>query len=280
VTKDKVEVKGVNFDWDNLIGKSVKLKFKWIERTNINIQSLDDFHWSMEDYYECTLPVILSYVKPDSSSWGNVNFFCAGNFKIGFSVNVFISSWSIAGYNIIQKDGSGSVTMSFPTGDDCYIWMNVRYRYEKWVMYLDNKPINRMEIVFVKDFYPSTITKGTSKNVQLPEVDEWEYKGAYTSTRSDYPYYELSISNFGTDHLAIDCMKFIEILKRIGKISSQAVSIASAIGLFTDVDFEYDNIVAFYFSVRLYSNSNKTHHIWLAKSKAVTTAQQIYVRVE
>lgn len=289
VSKDKIAVKGVNFDWDHLKSKSVELKFKEIDelkklssRLDLeNFHTLDDFYWSIEDVYERTLPVILCYINPDDSSWGAVDFFCAGNFKVGFSVNVFMGSWSVAGYNVIQKDDYGSAMASFPTGDDYYIWMDVRYRYEKWVMYLDDEPISTMEIIYVKDFYPSTIAGVTYKppNAQLPDVDEWEYK-YYTSTRRDYPYYELDVSNFGADHFAIDCMKFIDALVLAGKISSRAATAASAIGLFTDVDFEYDDVVSFYFSVVLYSNSGKTHHVRLAKSKAVITAPQIYIDVD
>ena len=290
VSKDKVAISGVNFDWDNLKSKSVKLKFKQseelkklISRLNSkDIHTLDDLYWSIEDYYEYTLPVILSYVTPDSSSWGTMDYYYAINRKVGFSVNVFISSWSIAGYNIIQKNNYGSATASFPRGDDYYIWMNVRYRYEKWVMYLDDEPISTMELVFVKDLYPHTMTKGTSKpsNALLPEIDSWNYKGKYTSTRSDYPYYEFSTSNFGTNHFAIDCMKFIEILKWIGKISGKAATAASVIGLFVDVNFKYDNVEAFYFSIRLYSNPSEVHYVWLAESEAITSAPQIYVDVD
>ncbi|WP_290623806.1 hypothetical protein [Archaeoglobus sp. UBA231] len=285
-----VDVKGVNLDWDDLKGKEVKLEFREDESLKRVIsklstqfeqpQPLGDLYWAIEDSYEYTLPVVLSYVKPDSSTWGTMDYFYAINKKVGFSVNVFISSWSITEYNIIQKYDSGSAKASFTTGDDYYIWMNVRYRYEKWVYYLDDDPILTMELIFVKDFYPNTITKSTYKpwNAQLPEIDDWDYKGTYTSATYTYPYYELSVSNFGTDHFAIDCMKFIDILKTVGKISSKAVTAATSIGLFTDVDFKYDNVEAFYFGLALYSDPGITHTVRLAESEAATSAPQIYIK--
>ncbi len=92
--------------------KKIKLGFKEDERVTKAIsklsfdkpQPLEDLYWAIEDSYEYTLPVVLSYVKPDSTTWGNMGYYYAKNQKVGFGVNTFISSWSISGYNIIQKE--------------------------------------------------------------------------------------------------------------------------------------------------------------------------------
>jgi hypothetical protein len=284
-----VDVKGVNLDWGDLGSKKIKLEFREDERVKKAIsklsfdkpQPLGDLYWAIEDSYEYTLPVVLSYVKPDSSTWGNMDYYYAKNQKVGFGVNTFISSWSIAGYNIIQKREDKGVTGPFDVGDDYYVWMDVRYRYEKWVYYLDDDPILTMEHVFVKDFYPGTITAGTTKpaSARLAAVDSWESKGSYTATSSTYPYYVFTIHTMTTDHFAIDCLKFIDALVLAGKISGRAATAAGAIGLFVDVDFKYDNIEAFYFSVVLYSYPGTTHRVYMAESEAVASVPVIYFNV-
>jgi hypothetical protein len=284
-----VDVKGVNLDWGDLGSKKIKLEFREDERVKKAIsklsfdkpQPLGDLYWAIEDSYEYTLPVVLSYVKPDSSTWGNMDYYYAKNQKVGFGVNTFISSWSIAGYNIIQKNDAGSDIYSFTKGDDCYIWMNVRYRYEKWVYYLDDDPILTMEHVFVKDFYPETIRAGTTKpaSARLAAVDSWESKGSYTATSYDKAYYLFNVYDLNTDHFAIDCLKFIDALVLAGKISGRAATAAGAIGLFVDVDFKYDNIEAFDIDLALYSYPGITHEVRMAKSVAVASVPAVYFEV-
>ncbi|MBO8179910.1 MAG: hypothetical protein H0Z19_05435 [Archaeoglobus sp.] len=288
VSEKGVDVKGVNLDWDDLRSEEVKLKFREDEKVKKAISKLEqpqplssDLYWAIEDYYEYTLHVVLSYVKPDSSTWGVMDFFYGRYLKVGFAVNTFINSWSVAGYNIIQKRNDKGVTGPFDVGDDCYIWMNVRYRYEKWVYYLDDDPILTMEHVYVKDFYPETITAGTSKptNARLVPVDSWSYIGSYTARSSTYPYYLFNVFDLTTDHLAIDCLKFIDALVLAGKISGRAATAAGAIGLFVDVDFEYDNVVAFDIDLALYSYPGTTHTVYMAESEAVKSVPAVYFEV-
>ncbi|WP_456330108.1 hypothetical protein, partial [Archaeoglobus sp.] len=288
VSENGVDVKGVNLDWDDLRSEEVKLKFREDEKVKKAISKLEqpqplssDLYWAIEDYCEYTLPVVLSYVKPDGNSWGSLHYYYAKNQKVGFAVNTFINSWSVAGYNIIQKRNDKGVTGPFDVGDDCYIWMNVRYRYEKWVYYLDDDPILTMEHVYVKDFYPETITAGTSKptNARLVPVDSWNYMGSYTARSSTYPYYVFTTHSMSTDHLAIDCLKFIDALVLAGKISGRAATAAELIGLFVDVDFKYDNIEAFYFSLLLYSYPGTTHTVYMAESEAVKSVPAVYFEV-
>ncbi|WP_276627667.1 MULTISPECIES: hypothetical protein [Archaeoglobus] len=289
VSEKGVDVKGINLDWESMESKKIKLGFKEDERVTKAIsklsfdkpQPLEDLYWAIEDSYEYTLPVVLSYVKPDSTTWGNMGYYYAKNQKVGFGVNTFISSWSISGYNIIQKREDKGVTGVFDVGEDCYIWMDVRYRYEKWVYYLDDEPILTMEHVYVKDFYPETLTAGTSKpsNARFVPVDSWEFKGSYTATRLTYPYYVFTTHYMTTDHFAIDCLKFIDALVLAGKISGRAATAAGAIGLFVDVDFKYDNIEAFYFSVVLYSYPKTTHRVYMAESEAVASVPAVYFNV-
>jgi hypothetical protein len=242
VSEKGVDVKGINLDWESLESKKIKLEFRGDGRVTKTISKLsfdkprplEDLYWAIEDSYEYTLPVVLSYVKPDSNSWGDIDYYYAKNHKVGFGVNTFISSWSISGYNIIQKNAHGWDGYDFTTGDDCYVWMDVRYRYEKWVYYLDDGPILTMEHVYVKDFYPETIRAGTSKpsNARFVSVDNWEFKGSYTALNHDKAYYEFRVGDLNTDHFAIDCLKFIDALVLAGKISGRAA--AGAIGLFVD----------------------------------------------
>lgn len=282
VSEKGVDVKGVNLDWDDLRAEKVELDFRENgELKKISESPLDDLYWVIEDSYEYTLPVVLSYVENEGDSWGSMHYYYAKNHKVGFAVNAFISSWSVAGYNIVQKRNNKGVTLPLDVGEDGYVWMDVRYRYEKWVYYLDEDPILTMELVFVNDFYPESLTARTARpaTAGFVSVDSWTFKGRYVADTSTYPYYVFTTYSMSTDKFAIDCMKFIDILVLTGKISGRAANAAGVIGLFVGVDFEYDNFKAFYFSVVLYSYPGTTHRVYMAESEAVGSVPAVYFKV-
>ncbi len=177
-----------------------------------------------------------------------------------------MNSWIVAGYSFISKHETKGIARPFDVGQEYYVWMDVKYRYEKVVIYLDDESISKIELIYVVDFYPSTMNGGTSKpaNAQLVEVDGWDYKGIHSSSSSTYPYYTFDTYDLQTDRFAIDCLKFIQILTTIGKISGRAAAAAKAVNLSTIVSSECEGPTAFYFNVRLYSNPNTLHEVWIA----------------
>lgn len=255
ITKDgRVALESINFRWDKMTqSTTITPKFRKLQKTveevsrgkmsksSKDVQPLAGYYQWLDDYYEWTAPTIVAQVTPDSSTFGDISYTYFINKKVGFSINVFVDSdWTrLTSYNIVQKDEGGKHSGSFATGQNYYIWMNVKYRYERWGIHIDGYTFYE-EYVYVKDFYPSTLDGGTSKpsNAQIPPVDYWIYEGSYTSQGYDQPYYTFSIWDLGTNNFAMDVLKFIDVLEMAGKISSAAAQKASLIGLFIDVSFE------------------------------------------
>jgi len=290
VTKDgKVSVESVNFNWDKMPqSKAVTLKFKTLKNAvktasaqADGVQPLGYYSRTLVDSEDWTAPTIVAQVTPDSTTKGYISYAYSINKKVGFSINAFVDSdWTrLASYNIVQKNKRGSHYANFPKGSPYYIWMNVKYRYEKWRVY-SNGWMWYEEYVYVKDFYPSTITGGTSKpsNAQTPPVDSWIDEGVHPST-GNKGYYAFHISNLTTNDFAVDVLKFIDYLEMMGKISAAAAQKASLIGLFIDVGFEYDSLKAFDFDLSLDSDVQTTHHVWRAESTDMATVPVLYFKV-
>ncbi|AEK72494.1 hypothetical protein GQS_02965 [Thermococcus sp. 4557] len=291
VTKDgKVSIETISFNWDKMPqSKAVTPKFKALkntvktssEQTN-DVQPLYYYSRTLVDSYEWTAPTIVAQVTPDSSTKGYISYTYFINKKVGFSINAFVDTdWTrLASYNIIQKEESGKHASGFAEGSSYYIWMNVKYRYEKWRVYSAGW-VWYEEYVYVKDFYPSTINGGTSKpsNAQVPPIDRWIDEGVHSSTGRE-PYYNYSMWNLDTSNFAVDALKFIDILELMGKISESAAQKATLIGLFIDVGFEYDNMKAFDFDLSLDSDIQATHHVWRGESTDMTTVPVLYFDVD
>ncbi len=283
VTKDgRIAVENVNFRWDKLpSSKVIYPKFKSVspaKSNDVHVMVPEYYEW-LDDSYEWSGNVILTKVQPDNTSWGTVDYSYFKNKNVGFKVYVFVDTdWTGKGYHIISKNDAGAHTGSFATGQNYYVWMKVKYRYERWGVYCAGD-IYYKEYIYVIDFYPSTINGGTSKpeDAQTVPVDDYIYEGTKTSTSHDIPYYTFTLWNLDQKEVAIDCLKFIEVLKTLGKISSKAASAADAIGLFIGVNFEYDDTCGFYCSVRLYSNPNIAHPVYRAVTQAVDTTPAIYI---
>lgn len=290
VTKDgRVSVKSVNFNWDKMPqSKAITPKFKRLKNV-VKTASVQTDGVQPLGYYTRTLvaseewgaPTIVAQVIPDSSTKGYISYAYSTDKKVGFSINAFVDSeWTrLASYNIIQKNEGGSHYANFPKGSPYYIWMTVQYRYEKWRVYSDGWMWFE-EYVYVKDFYPRTISGGTSKptDAQTPPVDSWIDEGVYLSSGST-GYYAFHISDITTNDFAVDVLKFIDYLEKMGKISAIAAQKASLIGLFIDVGFEYDNIQAFDFDLSLDSDVQTTHHVWRAESTDIATVPILYFKV-
>lgn len=273
VTKDgNVSIESVSFDWKELPqSRGVVPKFRPLknavktssEQTN-DVQPLYYYSRTLVDSYEWTAPTVVAQVIPDSSTKGYISYTYSINKKVGFSINAFVDKdWTrLASYNIVQKDETGSHYANFPQGSPYYIWMNVKYRYERWRVYSAGW-VWYEEYVYVKDFYPSTITGGTSKpsDAQVPPIDRWIDEGVHEST-GDIGYYAFHIWDLNTSDFAVDVLKFIDILEAVGKISETAAEKASLVGLFIDVGFEYDNMKAFDFDLSLDSDVQTRHHVW------------------
>ena len=224
----------------------------------------------------------MAQVTPDSTTKGYISYAYSINKKVGFSINVFADSdWTrLTSYNIIQKNKSGSHYSNFPKGQNYYIWMDFTYRWERWGIHIDGQTFYE-DYVYIADFDPSTLTGGTSKpsNAQTPPVDKWIYEGSYYSTGNE-GYYAFHISNLDTNDIAVDALKFIEVLKRLRKISTAAAEKASVIGLFIDVGFKYDGMIAFDFDLSLDSDVRGTHDVWRTESTDVNTVPILYFDVD
>lgn len=291
VTKDgNVSIESVSFDWKELPqSRGVVPKFRPLKnavktsnkQTN-DVQPLYYYSRTLVDSYEWTAPTMVARVIPDSSTKGYISYTYFINKKVGFSINAFVDTdWTrLASYNIIRKEESGKHASGFPKGSPYYIWMNVKYRYERWRVYSAGWMWYE-EYVYVKDFYPSTISGGTSKpaDAQLPPIDKWVDDGVYTSTGIE-PYYTFYLWNLDMDSFAIDVLKFIDILEAVGKISKTAAERASLIGLFIDVSFEYDNMKAFDFDLSLDSDVQTSHHVWRGESTDISTVHVLSFKVD
>jgi len=290
VTKDgRVSVESVNFNWDKLPqSKAITPKFKRVKNAvktasvqTDGVQPLGYYSRTLVDSEEWEAPTIVALVIPDSSTKGYISYRYFINKKVGFSINAFVDSeWTrLVSYNIVQKDEDGKHASNFPKGSPYYIWMNVTYRYEKWRVYSAGWMWYE-EYVYVKDFYPGTITGGTSKptDAQTPPVDSWIDEGVHTST-GNKGYYAFSMEDLDRNNFAVDALKFIDYLEMMGKISATAAQKASLIGLFIDVGFEYDSLKAFDFDLSLDSDVQTTHHVWRAESMDIATVPVLYFKV-
>ncbi len=290
----KVFVQGINLFWNNLTG-TANIALEPLEDVNVKKDSLNNVDYGEEleplngcwetrnlvDSYEQTRDVALAKVSPDSETWGTIDYSYAINRKVGFRVNVFIeSAWTSAGFHIINKDSHGFHSEEFYYGE-YYIWMKVTYRFEKWHVYgiCDGEIIDYYEeYVYVKDFYPGTINGGTTlpSGAEMPPIDSWKDEGVHTSTESNVPYYKKVTGTWGSDSFAIDALKFIDVLTVLGKISGKAATAASIIGLFIDVNFVYENMEAFYFAIRFFSDSGISHRVYYGESYDYQWAPVLY----
>ncbi|MEM4482186.1 MAG: hypothetical protein QXE66_06775 [Desulfurococcaceae archaeon] len=234
------------------------------------------------DEYEWTAPTVVTKVSPDSITWGTVAYGYFINRQIEFRVSVFIESqWTSAGFFIVNKNSAGSHGADFLPGQEYYVWMNFKYRYEKWRVY-GRCDLTRFdyyeEYVYTADFYPETISGGpTPPDAQLPSVDSWVYEGKYNATSPYIAYYYFSYSNFGSTSFAIDALKFISVLSLIGKISSSAATAATIIGLIISVNFVYNNQYSFYFHIWLRSNPGTVHSVYRALTLDDQSVPVLYI---
>ncbi|ASJ07657.1 hypothetical protein A3L08_05985 [Thermococcus pacificus] len=291
VTKDgNVSIESVGFEWDRMPQswvvtpkfRTLKNAVKTSSKQTNDVHPLYYYSRTLVDSYEWTAPTIVAQVIPDSSTKGYISYTYFINKKVGFSINAFVDTdWTrLTSYNIIQKDESGKHASGFSVGSPYYIWMNVTYRYERWRVYSAGW-VWYEEYVYVKDFYPSTISGGTSKpsNAQVPPIDRWIDEGVYEST-GDIGYYAFHIWDLDTSDFAMDVLKFIDVLELMGKISETAAQKATLIGLFIDVGFEYDNMKAFDFDLSLDSGVQTSHHVWRGESTDISTVPVLYFNVD
>ncbi len=253
-----------------------------IKIQNSNIQPLTGYYQWLDDSYSWNAPTIVAQVTPDSTTYYDISYTYFRNHDVGFSVNVFVDSdWTrLTSYNWVQENKAGKASASTDAGQNYYIWMDFTYRWERWGIHIDGRTFYE-EYVYIVNFDPSTLTGGTSKpsKAQIPPVDKWIYEGNYQS--SGYPaYYQFHLYNLGTNEFSLDTLKFIEVLKELGKISSAAAEKASLIGLFISVNFRYDSANAFDFDLFLHSPSGITHEVWRTESTDAKTVPILYFDVD
>ena len=262
-----------------------KIKTKTIEHKNTSMKPLNGCRETryLVDTYETTKKTIIAKISPDTKTWGTLDIFWYVGKKIGVRLNVFIESeWTPLGYISLSKDEGGYLSDEFSTGETYWVWMDVKYRYERWHVHAncDGTIIDYdEEYIYITDYYPSTINGGTNPppDSQTPPVDTWEYKGKYTQISQSEPYYKITRATYGSGHIAIDALKFITLLKTLDKISSKAAQTASLIGLFIDINFVYEGIEAFYFSIRLYSDAGYSHEVYIGESTDIESVPMLYI---
>ncbi|RLG84597.1 MAG: hypothetical protein DRO40_00985, partial [Thermoprotei archaeon] len=232
---------------------------------------------------ETTKKTIIAKISPDTKTWGTLDIFWYVGKKIGVRLNVFIESeWTPLGYISLSKNEVGSLHGGFPTGETYWVWMDVKYRYERWHVHAncDGTIIDYdEEYIYITDYYPSTINGGTNPppETPIPSPDSWEYKGPYTQTEEYEPYYMINRTTYGSGHIAIDALKFITLLKTLDKISSKAAQAASLIGLCINLDFIYGGVEALDFAIELYSDVGYSHEVYIGESTDVETVPMLYV---
>jgi len=285
IIKDgKIAIESLNLN-NHSQTATIKPEFKPLKITSQNsknIQPKAGYYQWLDDSYTWTAPTIVAQVTPDSTTYYDISYTYLRNHNVGFSINVFADSdWTrLTSYNWVQKNRAGKANASTDTGQDYYIWMDFTYRWERWGIHIDGQTFYE-DYVYIADFDPSTLTGGTSKpsNAQTPPVDKWIYEGNYQS--SGYPaYYQFHLYNLGTNEFSIDALKFIEVLKRLGKISSAAAEKASLIGLFLSVNFKYESNNAFDFDLFLHSPPGISHDVWRTKSTDMDTVPILYFDVD
>ena len=247
-----------------------------------NIQPTAGYYQWLDDSYTWTTPTIVAQVTPDSTTYYDISYTYFKNHDVGFSINVFADSdWTrLTSYNWVQENDAGKVNASTDKGQDYYIWMDFTYRWERWGIHIDGQTFYE-DYVYIADFNPSTLSGGTSKpsDAQTPPIDKWIYEGNYQS--SGYPaYYQFHLYNLGTNEFSLDALKFIEVLRRLGKISSIAAQKASLIGLFISVNFKYENANAFDFDLFLHSPAGYSHDVWRTESTDMDTVPILYFDVD
>jgi len=239
------------------------------------------YEW-LDDSYEWTAPAVVAQVTPDDSTYYDISYTYFRHKNVGFSISVFTGGeWTrLTSYNWVQRDESGKASASVDIGRNYYIWMNFKYRWERWGIHVDGQTFYE-EYVYILDFYPSTLRGGTSKpaNAQIPPVDGWVYGGRYVS--QGYPaYYQFHLYDMSGDEIAVDALKFIEVLRLAGKIGAAAAEKASTMGLFISVNFNYENVNAFDFDLYLHSPPGHTHYVWRTKTSDGSTAPILYFDVD
>ena len=293
IVKDgNVAIEGVNIRYDKSIQRAtVRPVFKPLKASEAptqpvqsvgDIQPMAGYYEWLDDSYEWTAPTIVAQVTPDSSTYYDISYTYFRRKNVGFSISVFTDSeWTrLTSYNWVQRDESGKANASVDIGQNYYIWMNFKYRWERWGIHIDGQTFYE-EYVYISDFYPSTLTGGTSKpsNSQIPPVDGWVYEGRYVS--QGYPaYYQFHLYDLDDTEIAVDALKFIEALKLAGKISAAAAEKASVIGLFISVNFNYENVNAFDFDLYLHSPQGYSHYVWRTETSDGNTVPILYFDVD
>jgi len=235
------------------------------EKINSKLQPLDGCligHWR-EDYYEQLLNTIVLIVTGHPKVFGMGGFFYAGYYTVGFSVNLFLeSAWTHTAFLGVSKSYSGSTRGYFDLGQTLYIWMKAKYIYERWRYYghCDGETIDyREEYVYIADFYPETFSWGNQlpPNSGVPSWDSFNYEGRYISNSTSLPFYIKDSISSRYDRIAMDVLKFIDVLSDLGRISPTAADEAHFIGLVSIAKLGYGNISAFHFNVVMYGSPGK-----------------------
>lgn len=213
--------------------------------------------WHEKDYY-----IDVGELRTNANSWGVLGGVYQINKKIGFTIDVFISGWTIGSYFWIWKNEQSppNEAVNVLRSEIGYIWMKTTYRFEHWVI----DEIYHLYQVYIRDFYPSTVDATTEKKGSEAQIEEWVYDGTNSSTNPlKYLFYRLL---FTTSFRAssVDVLDYIvylyEVLKKIPKSVKDAAFNLGA--LLIDVNFVYSLETAFALNMVSYADAGTTHKLY------------------
>jgi len=218
------------------------------------------------DYLERAGSVVLLKVVPDSYSTANLQVNYVSGHTVSVSVRFFLFSigeWDIGDYLGLSRSTDGGDGGMPSLGQTGYIIISATYRWEHWVYYddLTGEKVDECYLVYWKDFDPTSIEYTTTGGVEAsvtyeiwrPNVDG---KGIPPGASAMETYASATLTGFSTT--CTDSGWFIEVLSKLGKISSAA---ATAINLVIDVSMETKDYQGFIIAVSFYGEEGMKFNI-------------------
>jgi len=209
--------------------------------------------WHEKDYY-----IDIGELRTNPNAWGDLISSYVKNEKIGFTIDAFVTGWTIGSYFWVWRNEQSPLNeyVYVPRSSIGYVWMKTTYRFEHWLI----DGVYHLYSVYIRDFYPSTVDATLEKKGSEAQIEEWVYDATKTSTNPEEPLFVRQVFNTSCWASAVDVLSFISFLYGLGKLPYNAYLAAAS--LLINANFVYSTQTAFVLTIDTHADAGTTHKLY------------------
>lgn len=213
------------------------------------------------DWHEWYYCIDIGELRTNQNAWGTIGGTYNINKKIGFTIDAFVSSWTIGSYFWVWKNEQSPLDehVDVLESNIGYIWMKCKYRFEHWLIdgYIS------LYNVYIKDFYPSTVDATLVKKGSEAQIEEWVYDGTKTSTNPKETLFWRQRFSTSFRISSVDVLSYIAFLYALRKLPYNAY--VAAASLLISVNFVYSTETAFAFTMHSHADAGTSHVLFYVR---------------